>query len=224
MKNKSGFTMIEMLVVMGIIAILAGSMMAGFSHITKSAQRARAQETVSNVATALQMILQKKGSWPGDNDGALRKFGGSDGGGKGSKGAVADVAKVFVKYGLLGVAHKGSSSDISQMKLIGTDSCGIVDPWAQAVLKRTQGTENAGRDLQVPSGGTVKEHVIYYALDEDYDGITEAEVCGERVRVRASAIAWCAGANGRVGTSYSKRSKDNEDNVYSWRRAQEVKK
>ena len=226
MKSKSGFTMIEMLVVMGIIAILAGSMMAGFSRITKSAQRSRAQEAVSNVATALQMILQKKGSWPSDNDGALRKFGGSDGGGSGSKGAVVDVAKVFVKYKLLGVAHKGGETDYSQIKLIGVDSCGIVDSWAQAVLKRSKGAtaENAGRDLKVPSGGTVKDHVIYYALDEDYDGITEAEVCGERIKVRASAIAWCAGADGKTGNVYSKRSKDNEDNVYSWRRAQEVKK
>ena len=219
MKSKSGFTMIEMLVVMGIIAILAGSMMAGFSRITKSAQRARAQETVSNVATSLTAMLQKKGRWPTEEDGAIKKYGGSDGSGYGT---VEQVARVFGKLGFMNISYKGGTG--AGMQLIGTDRCGIVDPWAQAVLKRSKGGQGSGKELKVPSGGTVRDHVIYYAIDDDMDGITEAMVCGERIRVRASAIAWAAGADGKLGSSYSKRSKDNSDNVYSWRRAQEVKK
>lgn len=212
--KKNGFTLIEMLVVMGIIAILSGALMAGFSHITKSAQRARCQEAVSNVATALTAILQKEGRWPSTNDGALKKFAGRDGKGMGT---VEQVALVFAEFNMLGVSRKDS-------QLAGVDRCGIVDPWAQAVLKRTKGGQGNGKDLKVPSGGTVQDHVIYYAIDTDMDGITEAQVCGEKVKVRASAIAWAAGANGVLGSAYSKRSKDNEDNVYSWRRAQEVKR
>lgn len=212
--KKNGFTLIEMLVVMGIIAILSGALMAGFSHITKSAQRARCQETVSNVATALTVILQQKGYWPDTNNGALKKYAGSDGS---NMGTVEQVALAFSELGVLGVSKKGD-------QLTGVDRCGIVDPWAQAVLKRHKGGMGAGKDLKVPSGGTVRDHVIYYALDTDLDGIVEAKVCGEQVKVRASAIAWSAGANGELGSSYSKRSKANEDNVYSWRRAQEVKR
>ena len=63
-QNRKGFTLVEMLVVMGIIAILSGALLAGFGQITKNAQRTRAQETVSNVATALNMLLQKKGGRP----------------------------------------------------------------------------------------------------------------------------------------------------------------
>ena len=48
-------------------------------------------------------------------------------------------------------------------------------------------------------------------------------MCGETVKVRANAIAWCAGADGELGDSYSKRSKKNADNVYSWNRQQEVR-
>lgn len=213
-RNRKGFTLIEMLVVMGIIAILSGALLIGFGQVTKSAQRARAQETVSNVATALNILLQKKGLWPSDYKNALKTYGGQDGEGK---GCVEDVAKVFAKYGLLGVTFTGSTS---APVLKGSDRCGIVDPWAVAVLKRNQGN---GVSTKVPSGGTVKSHIIYFAIDTDLDGITEAKVCGEDIKVRASAIAWCAGADGELGDSYSKRGKSNSDNIYSWRKNQEVR-
>lgn len=214
-QNRKGFTLIEMLVVMGIIAILSGALLAGFNHITKNAQRTRAAETVSNVATALNMLLQKKGVWPADYKNALKAYGGQDGQGK---GCVEDVAKVFAKYGLLGISFTGSDKNIT---LKGSDRCGIVDPWAVAVLKRNPSNTQS---TKVPSGGMVRDHVIYFAIDTDLDGITEAKVCGETIKVRANAIAWAAGADGVLGDSYSKRTKSNSDNIYSWRRDQEVRK
>ena len=214
-ENRRGFTLIEMLVVMGIIAVLAGALLAGFGQITKSAQRTRAQETVSNVATALNMLLQKKGVWPADYKNALKSYGGQDGQGK---GCVEDVAKVFAKHGLMGISFTGSDKNIV---LKGSDRCGIVDPWAVAVLKRNPGN---GQSTRVSSGGTVRDHIIYYAIDTDLDGVTEAKVCGETVKVRANAIAWSAGADGQLGDSYSKRGKHNADNIYSWRKDQEVRK
>lgn len=217
-KNRTGFTLVEMLVVLAIIAILAGALLAGFGKITKTAQRARAQETVSNVASALNILLQKKGVWPTDLKNAIKTNGGSDGDGK---GCVMDVAKVFAKYGLLGITYTGSTSDLASLQLKGTDRVGIVDPWAVAVLKQNK---SATASAKVPQGGTVKSHIIYYAVDDDLDGIVEAKVCGETVKVRANAIAWCAGRDGELGDSYSKRGKKNADNVYSWRKGQEVKK
>ncbi len=211
---RKGFTLIEMLVVLGIIAVLSGALLIGFGRVTKSAQRMRAQETVSNVATALNILLQRQGAWPVDFKNALKTYGGQDGEGK---GCVEDVARVFAKNNLLGISYKTSERTII---LQGTDRCGIVDPWAVAVLKRSL---NNTQSTVVPSGGTVKSHIIYYAIDTDLDGITEAKVCGEDIKVRASAIAWCAGADGDLGTSYHKRTKQNADNVYSWRKNQEVR-
>ena len=206
--RRNGFTLIEMLVVMGIIAILSGALLMGYGRVTRTAQKAKAQETVSNVATALGVLLQQRGSWPKK----LTSYHGMDGTGK---GCVVEVAKVFAENdNLLGVSVDSSG------KPTGTDRCGIVDPWAVAVLKRNSSSDES---TAVPSGGTVKSHIIYFALDTDFDGITEAKVCGETVKVRANAIAWCAGADGELGDSYSKRSKKNADNVYSWQRKQEEK-
>lgn len=44
---KKGFTLVEMLVVIGIIVILLGASIGGFSKMTKSAERAKARELVS---------------------------------------------------------------------------------------------------------------------------------------------------------------------------------
>jgi prepilin-type N-terminal cleavage/methylation domain-containing protein len=61
---KKGFTLVEMLVVIGIIAVLAAAAIGGFAGATKKAQIARGRELVSNVATALSTIYQESGRWP----------------------------------------------------------------------------------------------------------------------------------------------------------------
>ena len=198
---KKAFTLIEMLVVMGIIAILAGAMIAGMSHVTRKAQRAKAQETVSNAATALTFMLQKDGDWPkilvnnaGDGKGRLDK----------------NVARIFAKKNLMGVVYdKVAAERNNDYTLRGSDRCGIVTPWAVDVLKRNK---NANEGSKVPSGGKVNDHVLYYAIDKDGDGITEATVGSASLRIRASAAVWCAGADGKLddyGTGGT-------DDVYSW--------
>ena len=208
-KKNKGFTLIEMLVVIGIIAILSGAMMMGFGRITKSAQRAKAVEAVSEAAQALAIMRQKNGNaWPE----VILTYAGADGEGK---GMVEDVAKKFAEKGLLSVSCKDPSK--GDYTPIGISRCGIVDPWAETVLKRGN---QANKTTKVPSGGTVQSHIIYYSVDKDGDGFTEASVGGQPVKVRAEAIAWCAGADG-VLASYADRGRS--DDVYSWDKAKEKK-
>ena len=202
--KKRGFTLIELMVVIGIIAIISGALMMGFGRITKSAQRAKAVEAVSNAMQALSILRQKNGnSWPKvilDSEGA-------DGQGK---GMVVEVAKKFAEKGLLNISTDKNGNPI------GVSRCGVVDPWAEAVLKRPR----SDASTKVPSGGTVQDHVIYYAVDRDGDGLTEASVGGQNVKVRAEAIAWCAGADGVIAP-YANRGRS--DDVYSWDAAKEKK-
>lgn len=211
---KKGFTLIEMLVVIGIITVLSGALLMGFNRAVKSAQKAKAQELVSNAATALSVILQKNGTWPQ----TIQTEAAS---GKGRM--TPKIAKTFAAYKLMGVNAGDKKSGYA---LKGTDRCGIVTPWAVAVLKRKNSTaENDGIDLAVPGykagRKTVQDHQLYFAVDLDGDGITEADMQGVGIiKVRATAVVWCAGQDGELD-DYKKVGRT--DDVYSWQKAQESK-
>jgi len=207
MRKNKGFTLIEILVVIGIIAILSGALMMGFGRMTGSAQRAKATELVSQAAQTLVIMRQneKNKRWP-----SVVSFGGADGDGK---GMVVDVARKLAELKLLNVACKNREK--KDYTPVGISRCGVVDPWAEAVLKRNV---NADLGTKVPSGGTVQNHIIYFAVDEDGDGITTASVGGQQVNVRAEAITWCAGADGVIAP-YAQRGRS--DDIYSWDKAKE---
>ena len=197
-----------MLVVIGIIAILGGASMLGYSKIVKSAKKAKTQELVSNAATALTHILSKNdGVWPDDLIARV-----SSGNGK----LDADTAKVFIRFSLLGLSYnqKTANGDASQYRLTGKDRCGIVEADAEAGRKRST---QASTGTKVPTGGTIADHILRFAIDEDGDGITEAQVeGGGTLKIRATAVVWAAGPDGKVDYGSYGRN----DDVYSWRPAQ----
>lgn len=205
--KKSGFTLVEMLVVIGIIAVLAAASMVGYSKVVKSAKKAKTQELVANAATALTYILTKNnGMWPEDLLSRVQN---------GSGILDEETSRVFVRYNLMGLSYNQTSADgdVRKYRLVGKDRCGVVDAEAEAVLKRTRG---GGASLKVPSGGTVSDHILRFAIDEDGDGVTEVGDGG--MKVRASAVVWAAGPDGKVDFT----SRGRNDDVYSWRPAQQV--
>ena len=206
--KKSGFTLVEMLVVIGIIAILAAASMLGYSKVVKSAKRTKNIELVSNAATALTHILSKNdGVWPED---LLNRLDAGNG------RLDEETSRIFVRYDMLGLSYnqREANGDVSKYRLTGKDRCGVVDSEAEAVLKRSS---SASESTSVPTGGTVKEHILYFAVDEDGDGFTEAKVEGAgALRIRANAVVWAAGPDGIVDY----RTIGRNDDVYSWRPAQ----
>ena len=204
--KKSGFTLVEMLVVIGIIAVLAAASMIGYTRIIKSARKTKNVELVANVATALTYILTKEGSWPeellqGSENSQLDK----------------NVAKVFIRYNLLGLSYNQKTGSEGNYTLTGKDRCGIVDAEAEAVLKRNK---RANESTSVPSGKSVQEHILYYAIDDDGDGFTYATLkdSGKQLKIRATAVVWAAGPNGVEEYNALGRN----DDVYSWRPTQVV--
>ncbi|MBQ3289057.1 MAG: type II secretion system protein [Kiritimatiellae bacterium] len=197
----SGFTLIEMLVVMGILAILIGAGMTTFSSATKKAQQARAREVVSNVATALEAIYQRESSFPrrvisnGSRDGEM----------------TADVAYELAKRNAMTLTY-----DSSTKKTVGADRCGILTPWGQDTVKR-KGNKGVSDGTAVPSGGTIRDHRIHFAVDTEGLGYVNASVGGETLKIRASAVAWSCGRDGKIW-KYSDGLK--RDNCYSWSRQQ----
>lgn len=195
---RKGFTLIEMLVVIGIIAVLTAASVAGFASMTKTADNTRARELVSNVATALTAMYQREGAWP--------------------KRIVQGAAGEFKldENAALPLATKNYLSlALQNGRLSGYDKFGVVTPWAVAVLKAR------GRDVQksTPVGSvTVEDHILRYAIDLDGTGFVEVPPIADGVggtRVRATACVWCCGKNG----SFKKK-----DVITSWTKGQEVRK
>ena len=201
---KRGFTLLEMLVVIGILAVLIGAGMTAFSSATRKAQQARAREVVSNVATALETVYQREGAFPrrvlakGESDGEMDE----------------NVAYELAKRNAMTLTY-----DSNTKKTTAADRCGVLTPWAQDVVKRsTSGSVSEG--TKVPTGGTIKDHRVHFAVDIDGDGYVDASVNGESVRIRGAAVAWCCGRDGKQ-LSYSEGLR--RDCSYSWSRQQVVK-
>ena len=208
---KKGFTLIEMLVVMGIIAVLIGASIGGYSAVTKAAEKARCQELVANAATALSALFQNEGSWP------KRLLNASNGGEGGGQLLDAEAAYALVSNGR---SYFSLTKSQDGRSLGGHDRFGILSPWGQAVVKRLG--SSAGLESNVGSK-TVGDHILHFALDLDGDGkILGVSVGGQAVDVRATAIVWCCGKRGVIDPYpyVSGGSGAKTDNVYSWTPAQ----
>lgn len=203
---KRGFTLVEMLVVIGIITVLISASLAGYSHMTKSAEKAKAQELVSEVATALTALFQKEGCWParlleeGKTDGKLDER----------------VALALAKGSYFSLTTDNASQPQYATKLMGLDRFGILTPWAAAHMKRKG--DQAKEDDVITKGSKLRDHRLHFALDLDGDGIIEgASVGGQSLDVRATAIVWCIGKDGgNKGQPWPYREGLRKGDLYSW--------
>ena len=193
-----------MLVVMGILAILIGASIAGFSHATDKARSSLCQELVHNVATALEKVLQDEDGWP------QRILQGASGEGK----MTDEVGGELARRKVLSLTYRETTNDKDEKvyKLVGLDQCGVVSPSARDVIKRLAAKGSVSLSARVPSGGKIDDHILRYAVDDDLDGIVNVNSQGGGVAVRASVAVWCCGKDGKFGT---------RDDIKSWSKGQE---
>lgn len=199
MKTEKGFTLIEMLVVIGIIAILVAATTVGYSKVIATSENTRARELVSNVSTALQALYQNEGMWPKKIlEGASGDF---------KLGREAGLA--LAKKGYLSLSMNSGKTE-----LIGYDRFGVVTPWAVTVIKKRGTGVNEGTKI---GAATLDDHILRYAVDDDGDGITEVPAIGDSspARVRANACVWCCGRDGKM---------TKKEAIKSWTSGQEVQK
>lgn len=214
--KRSGFTLIEMLVVVGIIAILTVAGLSGYNGAIKAAQRARGNELVQNLKVALGMVLQQEEAWPPP---IFKEGSGGDG------RVTVEVAAWLGKHGYFafGTLEKPDEKDKSTWKLHvnAMEQLGILTPWGEAHAKKLMAKGNVSTNAKVPSGGTLDDHVLRFAIDDDRDGFTKighsaiGKESKKSMQVRASACVWCCGFDGKFGT---------QDDIKSWTKEQEVER
>lgn len=195
--GKSGFTLVEMLIVIGIIATLMGVMVAALAKFVGSADKARCRELVSNTATALTALYQRNGAWPR----ALIANHNSE------QGLDQKAALPLAKGNFMTLTQNSSGTALG-----GYDKFGILTPWATAVIKKKG--DSVSTSTKVPTGGTIQTHVLRYAIDLDGDGVIPGvNIGGETRSIRATAVVWSGGKDGVI-EAYSAGLK--KDDVYSW--------
>jgi len=184
-RSNKGFTLVEMLVVMGLIGLLVAMMTGALQYVQTTARQAQAQELVSNVATALTIYIQREGTWPQE---ILT-----------SGGVVNNqVCKVLQQARLLDVTTVKSDGNINQNS---PERFGLLSPWGQRMLKRNPRTTASLGGL--PTDAQLRRHMLQFRVDIDYDGKIDSgdsllgPIPGNSSVIRASAIVWACGPNGK---------------------------
>jgi prepilin-type N-terminal cleavage/methylation domain-containing protein len=201
-RANKGFTLVEMLVVMGLIGLLVAMMTGGLGFAQTTARQAQAQELVSNVATALTVYISREGTWPQE---IL------------SSGGVVNnqVCKVLQQARLLDVTTVKSDGNINQNS---PERFGLLSPWGQRMVKRTPKTTASLGSL--PPDAMLRKHMLQFRVDINLDGKINSSDGqlgpipeGSSV-IRASAIVWACGPNGKEdGNTGAKNPRENRQ---SW--------
>jgi prepilin-type N-terminal cleavage/methylation domain-containing protein len=201
-QRADGFTLVEMLVVIGIMGIIAGSLLGTFGYVKTAAWQSRAQAQVSQAATALTIYLQNERSWPSellnttefDQDACWFL----------QENKVMDVTP---KKKILGTSPQ--QWEWNEAKGNSTfDRWGYLNPWGRAYLRKFPNAKEA----------QVKKFRLQYRLDKNFDGYVDASEGSPRgVKIRASVIVWSRGPDAE--DDFKNRKRYPYDDRLSWDQA-----
>jgi len=68
-RNQSGFTLLEMVIVLGIIAMIMGGAIFGFRQIAENAKPQQAKSDINSYLSALSLYKINKGRYPSTQEG-----------------------------------------------------------------------------------------------------------------------------------------------------------
>ncbi len=207
---RGGFTLVEMLVVIGIIGLLAATLIASFSYVKIAAKQSQAHNLVMEVATAMSLYVQQERDWP-------EQWKDKEAVGMDQKVCwVLQDKKLFdvTTYTYQPKPNETRVNNLADANLNwqSLDRFGLLDPWGRAALRKNK-TKN--ETDKVESGGTFADHRLQFRLDKNLDGMVDSlDNAPPGVEVRASVIVWSRGPN--ADKTFEQTGEPTKNNRCSW--------
>ena len=175
--RRSGFTLIEILVVIVIIGVLGALGMGGYNHFIEQARKKNAADVCSQIATAWSNYHRDLGFWP-------EEYGIAS---SGVKEMDPDMCLVLGKAKLLDVLYidddapkgfKSNKNKESELKY------GMLDPIGERLFKRNASAQK------------IKDHLYQFVLDSNEDGIVDSSdgmpaALTRGKKIRGDVAVWC---------------------------------
>lgn len=208
--KKRGFTMVELLIVIGIIGMLSTVLIVSFGKVKSIAMRNEAQKVVDQAKVSLEAVLLAKQSWPVVLINNM------------SQGFNRDVCWYLQQnnYMDLTTKEKNRQNGVWDWSETSLDRFGLLDPWGRTALKINTGAKSDTEELGNGNVSVFRDHVLQYRLDLNGDGFIDSSDCRgcsmpvEGMRIRASVMVWSRGEDGIDDGEHNKRYPVNDS--LSW--------
>ena len=162
--NPTAFTLVELLVVIGIIAILAAAVLGISGNVIKQAKKAKAANTATQIQTACLGYYTEYSVYPVPSTAtASTDYLIAD------SGAAAETSWANLTVALCGMINPYNANTISASTSIPANTRSI----AFLSMKASDVDANGAplNPLPTVSGGTTNNAYFNIAIDNDYDGI-----------------------------------------------------
>ncbi len=214
MKRRQNFTLVEILIVIGIIAVLAGMLLAGLNAAQGKAEVGKAKSEIMNIKNAIAAFELEYNKLPKPlNDSTNKKYNGAV-----LKTTKEDPELQWLVLVLMGVDVTEEDDVKDQLKYIGYSSS---EANSMASDIKDYGNPNK-RKKAFLSNALLRDpwdDEFYQVIFESTygGGIATDDVPGLVVasgtKIKESVIIWSKGSDGKTDSSATDDS--NEDNVYS---------
>ncbi len=174
---RAGFTLIEMLVVISIIAILMGLAFPAFHGVQNSAKKTQAKNDLVQIVTAVNAFYTEYGRYPTNApDDASASYGGLNGANNGA--IIGELRGTSIALNTRQIAFLSVPDAKDQSKPrsgVKTANSEFFDPWGTAYAIRIDADYDGQLDNPYSAdtgagAAKIREGVIGYSLGKDKDG------------------------------------------------------